>query len=68
MLEEAFRRGFVSQTEDKGWPKAVWAVTDEGVVLEARLDNAERGSYHGYPVPESDPLAAEIRKRWKMSP
>jgi hypothetical protein len=50
------------------WPKAVWAVTDEGVVLEARLDDAERGSYHGYPVPESDPLAAEIRKRWKMSP
>jgi hypothetical protein len=38
------------------------AMTDERKRHIASL--SERGSYHGYPVPESDPLAAEIRKRW----
>jgi hypothetical protein len=39
------------------------AMTDERKRHIASL--SERGSYHGYPVPESDPLAAEIRKRWR---
>lgn len=65
LLKEGLRRGLVSEQQDRGWPKAVWAVSEEGIALEARLDNAERGSYHGYPLPSSDPLAGEIVRRWK---
>lgn len=64
LLKEGLRRGFVSEQQDRGWPKAIWAVSDDGVVLEARLDNAEKGSYHGYPLPCTDPLASEIIMRW----
>jgi hypothetical protein len=64
LLREGLRRGLVSTEEDHGWPKAVWAVSENGFALEARLDNRERGSYHGYPLPPSDPLAKAIIVRW----
>ncbi len=65
LLQEGLRRGLVSKQQDGGWPKVVWAVSDGDIPLEARLDNSEKGSYHGYPLPPSDPLAIEIVKRWK---
>ncbi|APR03771.1 hypothetical protein Tchl_0907 [Thauera chlorobenzoica] len=37
-----------------------------GIPLEAQLENAAKGVYHGYPMPESDPLAAEVLSRWSM--
>lgn len=64
LLREGLRRGLVSQQERTGWPQNVWAVAPNGVPLEAQLENAEQGSYHGYPMPESDPLADEIVRRW----
>jgi hypothetical protein len=61
-LREGLRRGMVSEREVDGWPQNVWAVTDDGVALEAQRDRA--GSYHGYPMPSTDPFRAEILRRW----
>jgi hypothetical protein len=36
------------------------------VPLEAQLENKGTGTYHGYPMPKSDPLADEIVQQWKM--
>jgi len=40
-------------------------MTDNGVPLEAQLENATQYSYHGYPLPDSDPFADVVRDRWK---
>ena len=47
------------------WPKNVWSVTDDGIAMEAQLENPDAGIYHGYPMPESDPLSQEIIRRWE---
>lgn len=64
LLQEGLRRGLVSDRHDSGWPRNIWAVTEAGVPLEAQLENPVVGSYHGYPMPDSDPLASEVVKRW----
>jgi len=45
----------------------VWAVIerDRPIPLEAQLENPDQGCYRGYPMPESDPLAMEVIKRWE---
>jgi hypothetical protein len=66
LLKQGLKRGLVSDREEDGWPKNIWAVTDSEIPLEAQLENSVRGSYHGYPMPESDPLAEEVLKLWKV--
>lgn len=67
LLREGIRRGLVSQQERKGFPQNVWAVTQGGKPVEAQLENAEAGVYHGYPMPESDPFFDEVLSRWEVS-
>ena len=58
-------RGGVVSTQTRGqWPQNVWAVTATGLALEAQLGNQERGAYHGYPMPASDPFREEVLARW----
>lgn len=64
LVREGFRRGLVSVQQRNGWPQNVWAVADNGVALEAMLENAETGAYHGYPMLPTDPLIGEIHARW----
>lgn len=64
LLREGMRKGLVSVRESNGWPQNVWAMTNDGIPLEAMLENPVKGIYHGYPMPEEDPLANEVRKRW----
>jgi hypothetical protein len=66
LLQEGMRKGLVSDREVQGWPKNVWSVTESGIPMEAQLENATTGGYHGYPMPESDPLAAEVLARWRQ--
>lgn len=63
-LQEGLRKGLVSDRVESGWPKNIWSVTPNGIPLEAQLENPVQGSYHGYPMPESDPLASEVLQRW----
>lgn len=66
-LKSGLTKGFISERSNGVWPQNIWAVTDHGIALEAQLENAETGVYHGYPMPESDPLAAEIIRLWKLN-
>jgi len=59
------RHGLISIQERNGWPQNVWSVTDDGIPLEAQLDNEETGSYHGYPMLPDEPLCKEILVRWE---
>jgi hypothetical protein len=63
LLRAGLRRGLVSQQRRNGFPQNIWAVTDEGIPLEAQLDNEEQGSYHGYPMPSTDPFRVAVLAR-----
>lgn len=66
MLREGMRRGLVSeQIRGNEWPQNVWAVSEDGIPLEAQLEQQENGTYHAYPMQSDDALAAEVLKRWK---
>lgn len=63
LLQNGIERGVISVQIERGWPRIVWAVRD-GAVLEARLDNAEQGTYHGYPLDDTDPFVTTVLERW----
>lgn len=67
LLLEGLNKGLVSQRKapSSGWPQNVWAVTEEGIPLEAQLENPTLGTYHGYPMPEEDPMARKILEEWR---
>ena len=65
-LKSGLIKGFISERFNGIWPQNIWSVTEKGEALEAQLENAETGVYHGYPMPESDPLAAEIIRLWNL--
>ncbi len=69
LLREGIRRGLISAhlisaQGVNAFPQNVWAVTDDGRPLEAQLENQTRGTYHGYPMPPTDPLRAVILDLW----
>jgi len=64
LLKKACRLGLYSVQRKGQWPQNLWSVTDDGFPLEAQLENAEQGIYHGYPMPESDPLREIVLSRW----
>ncbi|MBC6402291.1 MAG: hypothetical protein GDA39_02155 [Hyphomonadaceae bacterium] len=63
-LRRGFMKGAVSGRPIDGsrWPPNVWAVTGDGIVLEAHGNR--NGAYHGYPLQAEDPMAAEVKKFW----
>ena len=63
LLQAGLRSGLVSDRMAGEWPKNVWSVTGDGIAMEAQLENPELGSYHGYPMPETDPLSQEVLRR-----
>lgn len=64
LLREGIRRGLISEQKRGNFPKNIWAVTTEGVPLEAALDNEVTGSYHGYPIPKDDEFGKKVVKKW----
>lgn len=67
LLREGIRRGLVSQWEGAGFPRNVWAVTEAGLPLEAQLENAGNGTYHGYPMPEDDAFREQVIEKWRTA-
>lgn len=65
LLQAGLIKGLVSDRMAGKWPKNVWSVTDNGFALEAQLENPDLGTYHGYPMPETDPLSLEVIRRWE---
>ena len=64
LLRAGIQWGLVSEQWRGGYPQNVWSVTDDGYPLEAQLENAGTGAYHGYPMPKTDPFRDTVLKRW----
>ena len=64
LLKEGIRRGLVSEQMRNDFPQNVWAVSEEGIPLEAQLENSETGTYHGYPMREDDALGEKVVEKW----
>lgn len=67
LLKRGIRAGLVSQQEHNGFPQNIWSVDDDGNPLEAQLENVEKGTYHGYPIPQSDPFREKVLEIWKKA-
>lgn len=63
-LETGVKKGLISANEQNAYPAYVWAVTDNGIVLEARLSGGQAGEYHGYPLFEADPFRQIVLRHW----
>jgi hypothetical protein len=65
VLRRGVEQGLISDQERDGFPQNVWGVADNGVAVEAMLENSQLGTYHGYPMTADDPLEEEVRRRWR---
>ena len=71
LLRKGIDLGLVSeQVNEHGFPRNIWSVVKmEGekiVPLESQLENPVLGIYHGYPLPESDPMYSCVLKKWRQ--
>ena len=65
LLREGIKRGLVSAQKRGDFPQNIWAVTADGVPLEAALDNQATGSYHGYPMWKDDEFGRKVVQKWE---
>ena len=68
LLRRGVSKGLISEQTRGGFPQNIWSVTDDGIPLEAQLENREKGTYHGYPMPLSDDFRDQVLIRWRRSP
>lgn len=66
-LQAGIQKNLVSVQTRGDFPQNIWAVTDSGEPLEAQLENSALGTYHGYPMPETDPLREEVLHLWRIT-
>jgi hypothetical protein len=66
-LRSGVLRGLISDQKRGAFPQNIWAVTSDGIALEAQLDNQETGTYHGYPMPEADPFREVVLRAWRAN-
>ena len=64
LLRQGIRRGLISDWSGDGFPRNIWSVSRDGIPLEAKLDDGNRGSYHGYPLESNDPFGQVVIKKW----
>lgn len=67
LLKCGVLRGMISDWDGTGFPRNIWSMTDDGLPLEAQLENAARGIYHGYPLETNDDFRVEVLARWSQS-
>ena len=67
LLKEGIIKGLISEQKRGGFPQNVWVVTEEGIPLEAQLENEDQGLYHAYPMAIEDPFREEIFNRWEKN-
>lgn len=66
LLKKGIENGLVSERFEGQWPKNVWSVTEDETPLEAQLESAEQGAYHGYPMQAEDPFCEEVIQQWRL--
>jgi hypothetical protein len=67
LITEAFTRGTISASIERGWPSCLWAITTDDQIVEAHRSTRGAGKYHGYPFMSTKDFENEIRKRWNNS-
>jgi hypothetical protein len=68
LLKKGVLRGMISEWDGtNGFPKNIWSVTDDGTPLEAQLENAGNGTYHGYPLEVNDDFRESVLAKWHQS-
>ena len=67
LLRQGVTRGLISEQTRGDFPQNIWAVTSDGVPLEAQLEDRTQGTYHGYPMPSTDDFRDEVLRRWNQS-
>lgn len=65
VLRSGVLHGLISEKKRGAFPQNIWSVNIDGIAFEAQLDNQEAGTYHGYPMPETDPFRGIILQNWK---
>jgi hypothetical protein len=66
LLRKGIENGLVSDRSEGQWPKNIWSVMEDETPLEAQLESAEQGAYHGYPMQTGDPFCEEVIKQWRI--
>jgi hypothetical protein len=51
LLRDGVTKGLISEQERDEYPQNIWVVTEDERPLEAQLENSQKGTYHGYPIP-----------------
>lgn len=67
LLKRGVLRGMISEWDGvDGFPKNVWSMTDDGIPLEAQLENPRNGTYHGYPLEVNDDFRERVVAKWNQ--
>ena len=72
LLRKGIAQGLVSaRTNDNGFPQNIWSVIEladgRRIPLESQIENPLAGAYHGYPLPQADPMHDLILEKWRVS-
>lgn len=65
LLKKGIAQGAISVQIRNGFPQNIWSMTEDGIPLEAQLENSLKGTYHGYPVSPNDPFRFKIINKLK---
>jgi len=65
LLRKGVLQGMISNWDGKGFPKNIWVVTEDGIPLEAQLENPGNGTYHGYPLEMNDDFREIVLATWE---
>jgi hypothetical protein len=67
LLKKGILRGMISKWDGtNGFPKNIWSMTDDGIPLEAQLENPGNGTYHGYPLEVNDDFRESVIVKWNQ--
>jgi hypothetical protein len=66
LLRKGIKNGLINDRFEGRWSKNVWSVMEDETPLEAQLESAEQGTYHGYPMQTEDPFCEEVIKQWRI--
>ena len=65
LLRRGLARALASVQRVEGLPQNIWSVTEDGVPVEAQLENSAKATYHGYPMAETDPFSRVVLAAWR---
>jgi hypothetical protein len=67
LLRLGVERGMISPWDGTGYPKNIWSMTEDGIPLEAQLENPGNGTYHGYLLEVNDDFRDSVIARWSQA-